>query len=130
MRGRALGVFLVIVAGLVALPSPRHGKAEAAGTDTSKHFELFSDVLAKVRANYVVQTDDSKLLEDAIKGVLTEVDQTRGGPIALPLPRQSVAFADVLAQMRTNYAVKTDNSKLVNNTMPADRAGACLRAIP
>jgi carboxyl-terminal processing protease len=115
MRRRALGAFLVIVAGLIALPSPQQGKAEAAGTDTSKHFELFSDVLAKVRANYIVKPDDSKLLEDAIKGVLTELDQTRGGPMALPLPRQgkTVAFGDVLAQIRANYPVRTDNSKLV-----------------
>ena len=81
MRKRAIGAFLMFLAaasGLIALPSPRHGKAEAAGTDTNKHFELFGDVLAKVRANYVVQPDNSKLLEDAIKGVLTELHQTRG----------------------------------------------------
>ena len=59
MRKRALGAFLVILrAGLIALPSPWQGKAEAAGTDTSKHFELFSDALAKVRANYVVTPDE------------------------------------------------------------------------
>ena len=91
MRKHALGAFLVILTaagGLIALPSPRQGKAEAAGTDTSRHLELFSDVLGKVRANYVVQPDNSKLLEDAIKGVLTELDQTRGGAIALPSSRQ------------------------------------------
>ena len=61
MRKRALGAFLMILAAassLIALPSPRQGKAEAAGTDTSKHFELFSDALAKVRANYVVKPDE------------------------------------------------------------------------
>ncbi len=115
MRKRALAAFVVILAGLVALPSPRHGKAEAAGADTSKHFQLFSDVIAKVHANYVVNPDDSKLLEDAIKGVLTGLDQTRGGLIALPSPREgkAVAFGDVLAQTLANYSVKADNSKLV-----------------
>ena len=90
-------------------------KAEAAGTDTTKHFELFNDALAKVRANYVVKPDDSKLLEDAVNGVLTGLDQTRGGLTALPSPRlgKAVAFGDALAQIRANYAVKLDNSKLV-----------------
>jgi carboxyl-terminal processing protease len=115
MRKRALGAFLVILAGLIAVPSPRHGKAEAAGTDTYKHFELSSDALAKVRANYVVKPDESKLLEDAIKGVLAGLEHTPGGPIALASPRQgkAVAFADMLAQIRANYAVKPDDSKLV-----------------
>ena len=117
MRKRALGAFLMILAAassLIALPSPRQGKAEAAGTDTSKHFELFSDALAKVRANYVVNPR-LKLLEDAIKGVLAGLEHTRGDPVALASPRQgkAVAFADMLAQIRANYAVKPDDSKLV-----------------
>ncbi len=115
MRNRALGAFLLTLAaagGLIVLPPQ---KAEAAGADTSKHFELLNDALAKVRANYVVQPDDSKLLEDAISGVMTGLDQARGGRVALPSPRlgKAVAFADAFSQIRAQFGVKADNSKLV-----------------
>ena len=62
-----------------------------------------------------MKPDDSKLLEDAMRGVLAGVDRTRGGLVALPSPKQwnLVAFADVLAQIRANHALKTDHSKLV-----------------
>ena len=58
---------------------------------------------------------NSKLLEDAVKGALTGLDPTRDSLIALPSSRQgkALAFGDVLAQIRANYAVKLDNSKLV-----------------
>ena len=47
--------------------------------------------------------------------MLTGVDHTRGGPIALPSLRQAPAleFGDVLKQIRANYAVKSEDSKLV-----------------
>jgi carboxyl-terminal processing protease len=50
-----------------------------------------------------------------MRGVLAGVDRTRGGLVALPSPKQwnLVAFADVLAQIRANHALKTDHSKLV-----------------
>jgi carboxyl-terminal processing protease len=74
----ALGAFLIVFAaasGLIRLPFPDGGdKAVAAGGQLYKNLELFGDVLEKVRANYVVKTDDSKLIENAIKGVLTGLD--------------------------------------------------------
>ena len=122
MRKRAIGAFLMTLAaagGLIVLPLPRQGKAEAAGTDTSRHSELFNDALAKVRANYVVTPDDTKLLEDAVKGALTGLNPARDGLDALPSPRQgkAPAFGDVLAQIRANNAAKLDNSKLVEDAI-------------
>ncbi len=128
MRKRALGAFFLILAaasGLVALPAPWQGKAVAAGADIYKHFDLFSDVLEKVRANYVVQPDDLKLLEDAVQGVLTGLDQTRGGPIAPLSPRKALAsgadaykhFGDVLAHVRATYSVKPDDSKALEDAI-------------
>jgi carboxyl-terminal processing protease len=74
----ALGAFLIVFAaasGLVRLPLPEAGdKAVAAGGQLYKNLELFGDVLELVRANYVVKTDDTKLIEDAIKGVLAGLD--------------------------------------------------------
>ena len=77
-RELALGAFLIVFAaasGLVHLPLPEQGgKANAAGGELYNKLELFGDVLEQVRANYVVKPDDSKLIENAIKGVLTGLD--------------------------------------------------------
>ncbi len=76
-RELALGAFLialVAVTGLISMPLPQQGNAVAAGGDLYKNLELFGDVLEQVRANYVVRPDDSKLIENAIKGVLAGLD--------------------------------------------------------
>ena len=76
-RELALGAFLIVLAaagGFMSLPSPKEGTAIAAGADVYKQLELFGDALELVRANYVVKPDDSKLIENAIKGVLTGLD--------------------------------------------------------
>ncbi len=76
-KGFALGAFLIVffaATGLVSLPSRQKGDAVAAGADIYKNLELFGDVLEQVRANYVLKPNDSKLIEDAIKGVLTGLD--------------------------------------------------------
>ena len=38
--------------------------------DTFEQLELFADVLARVRSQYVVEVDDSALIEDAMNGML------------------------------------------------------------
>ncbi len=76
-RGLALGAFLIVLAaatGLVVWLSPDRGGAVAAGANIYKSFELFGDVLEQVRSNYVVKPDDAKLIENAIKGVMTGLD--------------------------------------------------------
>ena len=76
-RGLALGAFLIVLftaTGFVTLLPSQKRDAVAAGADIYKNFELFGDVLEQVRANYVVKPDDSKLIENAIKGVLTGLD--------------------------------------------------------
>ena len=48
--------------------------AKAAESETYRQLDLFSDVFEKVRADYVEPTDDSKLVENAINGMLTSLD--------------------------------------------------------
>ena len=77
IRELALGAFFITLAtasGLVTSSTPQAAKAVAAGTEIYKNIELFGDVLEQVRANYVTKPDDSKLIENAIKGVLTGLD--------------------------------------------------------
>ena len=77
IRELALGAFFIALAtasGLVTSSTPQAAKAVAAGTEIYKNIELFGDALEQVRANYVTKPDDSKLIENAIKGVLTGLD--------------------------------------------------------
>ena len=46
----------------------------AAAADTYKQLNLFGDVFERVRADYVEKPDDSKLIEQAINGMLTGLD--------------------------------------------------------
>lgn len=150
MDKRALGAFLTILAvasGLIALPSPHHGKALAAGSYCSKQFELLRDALDQVRADYVVKPDDAKLEDDAIKGVLTGLEphlaslsqkqveekqeKTRSILIALRWPRQGTAvaddgynkFRDALDHVRAHYAVKCGDAKLVEYALKGALTG-------
>ncbi len=43
-------------------------------TDTFAQLELFADVMARVRNDYVVDVDDAELIEDAINGMLQSLD--------------------------------------------------------
>ena len=42
--------------------------------ETFEQLELFADVLARVRSQYVVEVDDSALIEDAMNGMLQSLD--------------------------------------------------------
>jgi carboxyl-terminal processing protease len=69
-----------------------HGliSANAAGSDTYKQLAIFGDVFERVRANYVEQPSDKKLIESAINGMLASLD-----------PHSSYMNAEDAADMRT-----------------------------
>jgi carboxyl-terminal processing protease len=48
--------------------------ARAAAADAYRQLSLFGDVFERVRADYVEQVDDGKLIESAINGMLTGLD--------------------------------------------------------
>src|SRR4051794_34122699 len=48
--------------------------AKAAASDTYRQLSLLGDVFERVRTNYVERTDDSKLIESAINGMLAGLD--------------------------------------------------------
>lgn len=58
--------------------------------DTFKQLELFADVMARVRADYVVDVEDDLLIEDAINGMLQSLD-----------PHSSYMNADTFRDMQT-----------------------------
>ena len=49
-------------------------RAQAAAADTYRQLNLFGDVFERVRAEYVEEPDDEKLIEAAINGMLTSLD--------------------------------------------------------
>ena len=55
--------------GLLAFTSASTDKAE-----TFRQLELFGDVLARVQTEYVVEPEESELIENAINGMLTSLD--------------------------------------------------------
>src|SRR5690606_8870470 len=56
-------------AGLLAFSAAQTEKAE-----TFRQLELFGDVLARVQSEYVSETEDADLIENAINGMLTSLD--------------------------------------------------------
>ncbi|WP_206453366.1 S41 family peptidase [Aurantimonas marina] len=66
------------------------GTANAAGSDTYRQLAIFGDVFERVRAQYVDEPDDQKLIETAINGMLTSLD-----------PHSSYMNAKEAADMRT-----------------------------
>src|SRR5260221_6224130 len=69
--GVALGATAAV---LVTQPRIFLGGASAAVTDTYKQLNLFGDVFERVRADYVEQPDDGKLVEAAVNGMLASLD--------------------------------------------------------
>lgn len=70
--------------------SQNAGTANAAGSDTYRQLAIFGDVFERVRAQYVDEPDDQKLIETAINGMLTSLD-----------PHSSYMNAKEAADMRT-----------------------------
>ncbi|MGI9378901.1 MAG: S41 family peptidase [Methyloligellaceae bacterium] len=73
----ALWLFLgvaVVAATVSVVNITRSPSAVAANSTIYKHLDLFGDVLEKIRADYVENPDDKKLIEAAINGMLSSLD--------------------------------------------------------
>lgn len=62
------------VGGGVLLGAAGGGKSQTNSTDTYRQLSLLGDVFEKVRAQYVEEVSDEKLVEAAINGMLTSLD--------------------------------------------------------
>jgi len=70
----ALLVLAVLAAGSTMVSLARSQSASAANSEIYKQLDLFGEVLERVRADYVEQPEDGKLIESAINGMLTALD--------------------------------------------------------
>ena len=64
----------MIAAGTTMVSLARSPSASAANSEIYKQLDLFGEVLERVRADYVEEPEDAKLIESAINGMLTALD--------------------------------------------------------
>ena len=62
------------LAGLLILLAQPSVAAETNKSDTYRLLELFGDIFERVRAGYVEEVSDERLIESAIQGMLTDLD--------------------------------------------------------
>lgn len=74
LAGIAVGTFLSFAAIVGMKQGFLESPAYASDSNTYRQLNLFGDVFERVRADYVEPTDDAKLVENAINGMLTSLD--------------------------------------------------------
>ena len=127
-RGFALGAFLIFLSaatGLVALPSRQDSGVEAAEAEIYKNIEIFGDVLEQVRTNYVVKPNDAKLIEDAIKGVLTGLDPHSSYLTPKEVEEEQAETSGEFGGLGIDVTMEDGIVKVIQpiDNMPAERAG-------
>lgn len=65
---------LAVLAAVVLFTFPATGQAQKNSSETYRQLDLFGDVFERVRADYVKEVGDEKLIEAAINGMLTSLD--------------------------------------------------------
>ncbi len=88
--GFAVGTLLSFAAVVGLKQGVLDTPAYANEANTYQQLNLFGDVFERVRADYVEPTDDAKLVENAINGMLTSLD-----------PHSSYRNRDAADDMRT-----------------------------
>ena len=94
--------------------------------DTFQQLELFADVMARVRADYVVDVEDNLLIEDAVNGMLQSLD-----------PHSSYMNAETFRDMQTTTSGEygglgmevTSDSGFVKVVAPIDNTPAAKAGI-
>jgi carboxyl-terminal processing protease len=62
------------LAAIVLFSGPVNGQTQSNSSETYRQLDLFGDVFERVRADYVKEVGDEKLIEAAINGMLTSLD--------------------------------------------------------
>src|SRR3546814_20808536 len=70
---RKLQIAAIVAALLIGLP--QLSPAQENPSDTYRQLKLFSEVFERVRADYVEEVSDQDLIEFAIQGMLSTLDQ-------------------------------------------------------
>ena len=70
----AIGTLSATLAIFALQPISQETPANAANSETYRQLNLFGDVFERVRADYVEETDDASLIDNAINGMLSSLD--------------------------------------------------------
>ena len=70
----AIGTLSATLAIFALQPISQETPASAANSETYRQLNLFGDVFERVRADYVEETDDASLIDNAINGMLSSLD--------------------------------------------------------
>ena len=111
--------------GFSGLPALRLA-ASAVGAE--KNFQVFEDVLRQARAKYAAKSDGSKLLEDALKGVLNGLDPHCSylTPKEVQEEREDMRGGfSALGGLGVNVKMESGGAKVIDalDAMPAERSG-------
>ncbi len=127
-RELALGALLVVAAsagGVFISPSLHPHHAIAAGAPVYKDLELFGEVLEHVREDYVVKPDDSKLIEQAINGMLAKLDPHSSYMSPKEYQEEQVETHGEFGGLGIDVSMEDGVVKVIApiENMPAERAG-------
>ncbi len=124
----ALGAFLILLvcsSSVFLLHSTRRDQAIAANAEIYKQLDLFGEVLERVRAEYVEKPDDTKLIENAINGMLQGLDPHSSYLTAKEFQDMQVQTRGEFGGLGIEVTMEDGVVKVIapiDNT-PADRAG-------
>jgi carboxyl-terminal processing protease len=99
--------------------------ASAANSDTYKQLNLFGDVFDRVRADYVEEPEESKMIESAINGMLTALDPHSSYMDAKRFQDMSVQTRGEFGGLGIEVTMENGLVKVVApiDDTPADKAG-------
>src|SRR5215813_6187319 len=127
-RTLVLGAFLLVAvsaSGVLFTPSAHHGQATAAGGQVYKELQLFGEVLQHVRQEYVDRPEDSKLIANAINGMLTKLDPHSSYMSPKEFREEQVETHGEFGGLGLDVTMESGVLKVIApiDNMPADRAG-------
>jgi carboxyl-terminal processing protease len=101
------------------------GGATAAATDTYRQLNLFGDVFERIRADYVEEPDDGKLIESAINGMLSGLDPHSSYLNAKDYQDMQVQTRGEFFGLGIEVTMENELIKVISpiDDTPADKAG-------
>ena len=125
--GTGLGLVLGATAvGLSAIAAPRDpGPPDDPRTVTYQQLELFAEILARARQDYVTEIDEPKAMEAAINGMLTSLDPHSGYLNADDFKSMQVQTSGEYGGLGIEVTMEDGFVKVISpmDDTPASRAG-------
>jgi len=108
----------------LALSAPIYGEAQSS-SETYRQLDLFGEVFNRVRADYVDEVDDEKLIESAVNGMLQALDPHSGFLNAKNFREMQVQTRGEFGGLGIEVTMENGFVKVISpiDGTPAERAG-------